>query len=569
MILCFVVSLLNEGYLNELVSYAHKATAKATAGSIPVQWRQYAMTVEGPMKWRGINFWAHIRNWYEVHSLEDNQRLLEDMATNGFNDLWITLERELFRNYLDEKAADANGTRFWWKLKGLAEHARELGMRVTVLDELNTVFVDQCSDPALADLIADGRRPWGFKKVSYNFCPSKPAAREIILRNHEDAYRDFPHIDAVVLQPYDPSGCGCEACDPWPATYFDLATEIAARLRVYHPQAAVYLSVWDFFDEQVRMMVELLSAAPADLFQGVMDKEWLMLDLKGDGHIAARWEGLPDQYTMIPYIDLCQIGAWGWHCFTANPYPARFETLFKFMRQAGITSYSAYSEDVHDDINKYLIARLGLSDARSARELLEEYSMCYFDAAVGADLYKATRLMEDEYTNKLGSPWEQKPVMNLEMAREMLAILQDVESRLASYVVRGWRWQVLITRAKMSVLINEIGDLGETREEILGLFRRVLDVSTADQAHDLLQQAENLILEKRGKLELLRATADSFRADVLEEPAYRMIRVHKALPSYYSWQKMLVEMEETIAAATRHFLNGIQDAIRERLEIPA
>lgn len=527
------------------------------------------MTNQAPMKMRGVNFWAHIRNWYEVRSLEDNQRLLEDMATNGFNNLWITFERELFRNYLDDRVADANGMRFWWKLKGLATHAKELGMQVTVLDELNTVFADQCGDPALADLIADGKRPWGHKNVRYNFCPSKPAAREIILKNHEEAYRQFPVIDAVTLWPYDPSGCGCDACHPWPETYFELAKEIAAILRVYHPQAAVYLSVWDFFDEQVEMMVRFLREAPEGLFQGVVDKEWLMLDLKGDGSIMPRWEGLPDRYDMIPYIDLCQIGAWGWHCFTANPYPTRFETLFELMRKAGINNYSAYSEDVHDDINKYLIARLGMSAERSARELIDEYCVRYFQAAVGPDLYEATRLMEDEYTKILGSPWEQELVKDLATAQKMLAILQDVESRLAPYVVQGWRWQVLITRAEMSLLINEIGDLDETREAILSLFRKTLDATTAEEAHDLLQRAENIILDKRCKLESLRETVDAFRANVLQEPGYRTVRVHGALPSYYEWMKMLIEMEETIAAAMRIFLNGIQDAIRKRLEASA
>ena len=107
-------------------------------------------------------------------------------------------------------------------------------------------------------------------------------------------------------------------------------------------------------------MKRLLNEAPPDLFQGVIDKEWLILDLKGDGKISTRWQDLPDRYEIIPYIDLCQIGAWGWHCFTANPYPTRMETLFRLMREAGITRYSAYSEDIHDDINKYLIARLGL-----------------------------------------------------------------------------------------------------------------------------------------------------------------------------------------------------------------
>ncbi len=51
------------------------------------------MAVDGAMPMRGVNFWAHIRNWYEVHSLEDNRCLVEDMAGMGLNDLLRPLQR--------------------------------------------------------------------------------------------------------------------------------------------------------------------------------------------------------------------------------------------------------------------------------------------------------------------------------------------------------------------------------------------------------------------------------------------------------------------------------------------
>jgi hypothetical protein len=526
------------------------------------------MAIEAPMETRGVNFWAHIRNWYEVRSLEDNVRLLEDMESYGFNDIWITLERELFRNYLDDAVADDNARQFWRKLKGLAKAGKELGMQVTVLDEFNTVFVDQCTDPELADLIAAAPKQWPWKKqVMYNFCPSKPRAREIILKNHIDAYRDFPVIDALALWGYDPSGCGCDDCLPWPETFVTLARELVGHLRKHHPEAMVYLSAWDMSDDEVAILIDLLNADQADTFQGIIDKEWLLLDLPNGAQPTKRWSELSERYKRIPYIDLCQIGAWGWHCFTANPYPTRFELLFEGMRKAGITNYSAYSEDVHDDINKYLIAHLGTSSEKSARELIKEYSVRHFQAAVGDGVFQAACMMEDEFTNKLGSPWVQKPKMDLKAAQNMLSVLQGVERRLAAYVVKDWRWQVLIKRAEISVLLNEIGDLDETKESIETLLRAILEVKTAEEAHDLLRQAENLITEKTRKLAILKETVESIRTDVLQEPAYRTIRVHSALPAYYEWKRMLIEMEETIGLATRIFVHGVQDVIKDRLAV--
>lgn len=521
------------------------------------------------MPMRGVNFWPHIRNWYEVHSLDDNKHLLEEIAGMGFNDFCTGFERELLRNYLDERTADDYGKRFWYTLKELGRTAHNLGLKVTIIDALNTVFTDQCGDPALANLQAEKPSTWppGWQKKDYLFCPSKPQARALILKNHEQAYKDYPVIDTAIMWAYDPSGCGCAACTPWPKTALELGRELAAILRRYHPKAAVYMSAWDMSDEEAAILIDQLNGDSSDTFQGVVDKEWQFLDLPGGGTPRQRWARLDARYTKVPYIDLCQIGGWGWHCFTANPYPTRFETLFAAMRRAGINHYSAYSEDIHDDINKYLISGLGAYPEKTARDLIKEYCMRYFQAAVGDDVYEAACLMEEENSNKLGSPWLQKPVMNRDSARTMHAILKDVQARLPGYVVQTWRWQVLIYRAELSLLINEIGELDVARAALASLLGAVLQATTAEQAHNQLQKAVVFIAHKRAQLVRLRTLVDTFRIDVLQEPAARTIRVHSALPSYYSWHKMLVEMDETVGLATRIFLNSMQDVIRERLNL--
>ena len=185
--------------------------------------------------WRGVNFWAHIKNWYEVHSLEDNQQLLRDIAGMGFNDLWITFERGMVYNYLDPDTADEYSRQFWHKLGELSKTAKQLGMRVTVLDEINTVFLDQYHDPEKSRFIAEGPKTFPSLKRPWQFCPSKPEAREIILRNHEESIKNFPVIDALVLWPYDNGGCGCDQCHPWPKTFFDLSKIVAEMLRYLSP----------------------------------------------------------------------------------------------------------------------------------------------------------------------------------------------------------------------------------------------------------------------------------------------------------------------------------------------
>ncbi len=531
------------------------------------------MAYDGPMEMRGVNFWAHIDNWYEVRSLEDNKRLLEDVAAMGFNDFWTTLERGGLRNYFDIKVSDETSRQFWRKIKELAKAAHALGMKVTILDEVNVVFADQCADPELMQFIAETPRPAASLWRPYQLCPSKPRAREVILRDHDESYKDFPVVDALAIWGYDNGGCGCDECHPWPKTFLNLSRELAAQVRKYHPAAAVYLSTWDMTEEEKSLFTQLLSNDRSDTFQGIIDKDWLLLDM-GQENPVDSWtvRGLPARYKRIPYIDLCQIGGWGWHAFTANPYPTRFETYFKAMRKAGITNYSSYSEDVHDDINKYLIARLGIDPEKGARDLIKEYAVKYFQAAVGDDLYELTRLMEDEYTNKFSSPWVQRPVMSKELAQRMLTLLKEIEGRIPAYSVRSWRWQVLATRAELSVLLNEIGDLDATKSAIESLIaeastKRGKADQVGDEQLDALRKAENLISGKKRLLQRLRDILNSYRDDVLQEP-YTRIRYLDVLPPYYNWMKMLVEMEEKVATAPRTWYQALREKAQKARSQP-
>lgn len=521
------------------------------------------------MKIRGVNFWAHIKNWYEVHSLEDNVRLLQDVASMGFNDFWVTLERGDFTNYFDDQVADDRGRQFWVKLEKLAGAAHELGMKVTVLDEINTTFIDQFTDPALAHLVAVKPRPEGLKLKPYLFCLSKPQSWEMIMKNREEAYKRLPFIDAAVIWPYDNGGCGCDACHPYPKTFVERSREIASTLRRYHPDAAVYLSTWDMTDEEKAHLTRLLSEDASGTFQGIVDKEWMLLEFGDENCTTDNWTklGLPERYEKIPYIDLCQIGAWGWHTFTANPYPARFERMFQAMRRAGIRYYSAYSEDLHDDINKYLIAGLGVNAEKSSRDLIKEYCLRYFQAAVGEDVYQVACMMEDELTNKFASPWVQKKIMNKATAQSMLSILRDVEKRLPGYAAKSFRWQVLIKRAEISVLLNEIGEIDQTRERVVSLFKAALENTTIEETKDTLRKVNVLIQEKGCQLEALREIVDVFRDEVLEEPDDRGITVLSPLPSYFSWKKMLLDMEETVYIASRWaLLYQVHDDIKAWLD---
>jgi hypothetical protein len=510
------------------------------------------MASQEAFKWRGVNFWAHIKNWYEVHSLEDNLSLVKDMAAKGFNDLWITFERGLVMNYLDPEIADDYSTQFWHKLRELSKGAHEAGMRVTVLDEINTVFIDQYRNPVGSQYVAEGPKTFPSLKRPYQFCPSIPEAREIILKDHEESFKNFPVIDALVLWPYDNGGCGCDRCHPWPKTFFELSKVVAEKLRVIHPGAEVYLSTWDMTDEEKCLLTELLKGDEVRTFQGIVDKEWMLLDMEEE-HPVDYWTkiGLPQDYLRVPYIDLCQIGAWGWNCFTANPHPARFEKMLKAMRAAGITQYSSYSEDVHDDINKYLLAHLGLSSKRTSHELISEYCLNYFQASVGEDVFKAACMMEDEFTNKFKSPWVQKPIFDKDKAAEMLNTLQSVEKRLPAYAINHWRWQVIIARAEISWLLNEIGDKETIKVEIEGLFKQVQTLDRVEEAKDLLRKVLVVIKEKQAQIFELRDLIEDFRNNVLEEPDDRTVNVLSALPSYYSWLKFLMKYEEVTMMAYR------------------
>lgn len=153
--------------------------------------------------------------------------------------------------------------------------------------------------------------------------------------------------------------------------------------------------------------------------------------------------------------------------------------------------------------------------------------------------------------------------MNKELARRMLALLKEIERRMPGYSVRSWRWQVLATRAELSVLLNEIGNLDTTKSTIESLIaeastKRGKADQVGDEQLDVLRKAENLISDKRRLLQRLRDMLDSYCDDVLQEP-YTRRRYLDALPSYYAWMKMLVEMEETVATAPATWYRALRE----------
>jgi len=510
---------------------------------------------EGPMEMRAINFWGHIKNWYEVHSLEDNRRLMEEMALWGFNDITLIFERGGFRNYLNVEASDENSNEFWWKTKELAKAAHELGMKVSMIDSVNTVFIDQYSDPEIGKFRAEEWRP-GFEgkhmpAISpYVLCPSKPKAREIMMKNQETSYKEFPVVDTLFAWPYDVGGCGCDECHPWPKTFVGLAREMADKLHKYHPKASVYLSLWDMTDKEVSMVVNYLREDKPDWVQGILEKEWKLISIENEG-LTERWRkaNLPEKYRKGAFIDLCQIGGWGWHVFTANPYPARFEKMFTEMRKEGIVDFSCYSEDLHDDINKYLAAKLSVSPKKGAKDLIKDYCYKYFGAAVGDDIYEVCCWMEDERTNKFASPWMQGPVWDKDAANKTLSILKDVEKRIPRYCIESFRWQVLVKRAEISVLLNEIGNLDEFKANIKSLVQEALAKPSTKEAKDQIRNIGTRVSEKQKLLTCLNETIRSFKVDTLEEPEDRTITVLSAFPQYYTWMKTLIQMEEPVTSA--------------------
>ncbi len=312
--------------------------------------------------------------------------------------------------------------------------AQSLGLPCVLVLTPNTVFQEQC----LPDVQAvKSERIFG-----QLVCPSVPRGRDVILRNHENWFKDLAasgvKLRALAACPYDFGGCACEKCSPWILTFARLCREIHAVAERHHPGVEMRMIGWWWSAEEHRLFADWADAeAPGWVKSITLHIPYSESDVAG-----------------VPLPRGCERQAFFHIGYAEGTEPrdlyghlgpviaaARIERTLQALKQRGCTGWMAYSEGVFDDVNKALLAQLSAGLQPTPDAVLQAYARDY----LGADAARAPAWAA--WLRAWGFPYD-ADVARLE--REFNALLPASDP--ANWRFRQWESKLRMMRQHFAVL---------------------------------------------------------------------------------------------------------------------
>jgi len=112
-------------------------------------------------------------------------------------------------------------------------------------------------------------------------CPSVPQAREALLRNCEERFRNSIPFDYVRFAGGDGGGCECDRCKPYGLTFIRLCEDMARIIHRYHPGTQIFITNQKFDNEDDKAIFAYLQKEP---------RPWLRAFCYGPGSDAMGWQ---------------------------------------------------------------------------------------------------------------------------------------------------------------------------------------------------------------------------------------------------------------------------------------
>jgi len=332
------------------------------------------MIKDDTFKCRELYAPAHFGNSYEAMYRTEAEDLLTEAKHWGFN---------TYSDWYD--AADLrdpgnNPRRNYLLPQALLDRkievftiAVEHGFDTDLLITPNHVYIDQLRPDILAE--AGDDRIFG-----QLICPSKPAAREIILENHRYLFKRLAGagvpLSFVSACPYDYGGCSCTSCNPWITAFGQLMKDIYEIAIESFPDVRPRLIGWWWTAEEHAVFREWADREAPGLFTG------MFRHIKYGESVPDMSAPLPDgcaegAFVHTGYPDINKppdvYGAWG-------PTAAhdRIPRTVAGLTDAGVDSFMAYSEGFFDDVNRAILAGIGSGQYTSSRDVLIAYAERYF-----------------------------------------------------------------------------------------------------------------------------------------------------------------------------------------------
>ncbi|MCG3197790.1 MAG: hypothetical protein GHCLOJNM_02281 [bacterium] len=380
---------------------------------------------------RGMYFATHFHNWYQVAPEAELARYMEDVALWGVNALMVCFPFITLRDWEDPGTEVALAmTRKYARL------AKDLGLQFGI-GVGNTLFTG-APESIRATRLPDPTRRRG--NSGHPICPNIPEGRTYILENTRRLFQELaePGLDFVVSWPYDEGGCACEKCLPWGSNGFlRLSRDVTVLGREHFPKLKLILSTWMFDtppEGEWRGLSEALAKDPgwADYILADSHEEFPRYPLES---------GVPGNLPLLNFPEISMWGNWPWGGVGANPLPARFERLWRDVKQA-VRGGFPYSEGIYEDMNKAVVVQFYWDPDRSARSILDEYITYEFGPGVAEDCHALVGMLE----TAAGLSYMKQPVDARE-AERAFELAEGIRGRLPEWARRNWRWEILHLRA--------------------------------------------------------------------------------------------------------------------------
>ena len=261
------------------------------------------------------------------------------------------------------------------------------------------------------------------------------AKRTAHLDKHEAFFRDCPRLDAVFFPGGDPG-------DNAPELVMLYLEDLSRLLTRHHPRAKIWLSMQGFDKPQVDFVHNWINEKMPNWLGGLVAGP-------SSPPIPETRARLPQRYGFRDYPDIthtvrCQYPvAWWDPAFhltlgreSANPRPVFYKLIQDFFGPY-TSGFITYSDGVHDDVNKTVWSRLGWQPDAGPREMVIEYTRCFFGAAVAESAADGILALEKN--------WE-GPLADNGSVDASLVLWQQLE-RKAPELRGNWRWQLCLLRA--------------------------------------------------------------------------------------------------------------------------
>lgn len=344
--------------------------------------------------------------------------------------------------------------------------------------------------------------------VPADFDLTNTVKRAELLQQHEALFRDCRRVDGIFFPGGDPG-------DNPPQLVFPYLEDLSHILAKYHPRAKIWLSMQSFEKPDVDFVYNWIQERKPTWLGGLAAGP-------SSPPLPETRARLPKEYGLRDYPDVthtvrCQYPVSWWdpnfaltlgrEC--ANPRPA-FYKLVLDNYGAYTSGFISYSDGVHDDVNKAIWSALGWSPAAQPREILLEYTRCFFGASVAEEAADGILALEKNWEGGLAENGG---------VQATFALWQRLEAKVPE--LRGnWRWQLCLLRAYYDAYIRQrlIKETALEREANQALASAPARGANAamDAALAILKRAETQPIKQEWRKRIEDLCADLFKSISLQ-----------------------------------------------------